>query len=169
MWLLIRNRIRIVWNNARRPFVQPPQLLYRVYHNRITRIRYTMSEPHTIYNCEMCMFLTRNKKDYTRHLKSRKHLENHPPGTDATEATPPPPKTQHCAKCNKEFKSRTSVYTHIKKCNAATDATPDPASLTPEQIQYILMENKILKELLKNVIQGHHPAAAAASPPNHSV
>ena len=126
-----------------------------------------MTEPHVIYNCETCMFLTRNKKDYTRHLKSRKHLENHPcQATDATGATPPPPKTQECAKCNKEFKSRTSVYTHIKKCNAAAEAaaTPDPASLTPEQIQYILMENKILKELLKNVIQGH----PAASPP-HSV
>ena len=120
-----------------------------------------MTEPHTIYNCEMCMFLTRNKKDYTRHLKSRKNLENHPcQAPDATEATPPPPKTQQCAKCNKEFKSRTSVYSHIKKCGEE--------ALTPEQIQYILMENKILKELLKNVIQGHHPAAAA-SPPNHSV
>jgi uncharacterized C2H2 Zn-finger protein len=112
------------------------------------------------------MFLTRNKKDYTRHLKSRKHLENHQPA-------PPPDTTTdtlQCAKCNKEFKSRTSVYSHIKKCNAAAEATAEAAleALTPEQIQYILMENKILKELLKNVIQGHHPATAA-SPPNHSV
>jgi uncharacterized C2H2 Zn-finger protein len=109
------------------------------------------------------MFLTRNKKDYTRHLKSRKHLENHPSEADTTTT---PTKIPSCAKCNKEFKSRTSVYTHIKKCNAEAEAatTPDPASLTPEQIQYILMENKILKELLKNVIQGH----LAASPP-HSV
>jgi hypothetical protein len=103
------------------------------------------------------MFLTRNKKDYTRHLKSRKHLENHPSEADTTTPT----KTQQCAKCNKEFKSRTSVYSHIKKCGtdaaAEAAATPDPASLTPDQIQYILMENKILKELLKNVIQGHHP------------
>ena len=125
-----------------------------------------MTEPHTIYTCETCMFLTRNKKDYTRHLKSRKHLENHP--------TAPPPvtttETLHCAKCNKEFKSRSAMYTHNKKCGsaagaeeAATEATA--AALTPEQIQYIIMENKILKELLKNVIQGHHPAAS----PNHSV
>jgi hypothetical protein len=124
------------------------------------------------------MFLTRNKKDYSRHLKSRKHIENHPPPPDAnaTHAQPPkndvseeearPPKIPSCAKCNKEFKSRTAVYTHIKKCNAATEAAA--ASLTPEQIQYILMENKILKELLKNVIQGHPPT----SPPtatSHSV
>lgn len=125
-----------------------------------------MSEPHVIYNCETCMFLTRNKKDYSRHLKSRKHIENHPPKNDVSEEEARPPKIPSCAKCNKEFKSRTAVYTHIKKCNAATEAAV--ASLTPEQIQYILMENKILKELLKNVIQGHPPT----SPPtatSHSV
>ena len=111
-----------------------------------------MAEPHTIYNCETCMFLTRNKKDYTRHLKTRKHLENHPTVSPSS------------AKCNKEFKSRTAVYTHTKKCNS--DAHIDPASLTPEQIQYILMENKILKELLINAIQGHHQAVVAVA---HSV
>ena len=116
-----------------------------------------MTEPHTIYNCETCMFLTRNKKDYTRHLKSRKHLDNHPtaPRPDATADT-----TLHCAKCNKEFKSRSAMYTHNKKCGsaAAAEAASATEALTPEQIQYIIMENKILKELLKNVIQGHHPA-----------
>ena len=131
-----------------------------------------MTEPHTIYNCETCMFLTRNKKDYTRHLKSRKHLENHPtaPLPDTTTDT------LHCAKCNKEFKSRSAMYTHNKKCGSAAGAeeaaaeevveaaeateaaATATAALTPEQIQYIIMENKILKELLKNAIQGHHPA-----------
>jgi hypothetical protein len=121
------------------------------------------------------MFLTRNKKDYSRHLKSRKHLENHPSKEDASEEARPP-KIPSCSKCNKEFKSRTAVYTHIKKCNANASpattataaATPDPASLTTEQIQYILMENKILKELLKNVIHGNHPTAPPTAP-SHSV
>jgi hypothetical protein len=132
-----------------------------------------MAEPHTIYNCETCMFLTRNKKDYTRHLKTRKHLENHPTAAsdaDTATATDTDKDATHpsCVKCNKEFKS------HTKKCNsgvAPIAPSPaqydDPASLTPEQIQYILMENKILKELLVNAIQGHHQAAAAAA--SHSV
>lgn len=48
-----------------------------------------MTESLVIYNCETCMFITRNKKDYTRHLKSRKHLDNHPEATrEATGATP---------------------------------------------------------------------------------
>ena len=120
-----------------------------------------MAEPHTIYNCETCMFLTRNKKDYARHLKSRKHLENHPTTTTTTATTTADATRLSCAKCNKEFKSRT------KKCNSGVAPSPaqydDPTSLTLEQIQYILMENKILKELLVNAIQGHHQAAASHS------
>ena len=120
-----------------------------------------MSEPIAIYNCETCMFFTRNKKDYTRHLKSQKHLENHP---STTVDDSKPVKTSSCAKCNKVFKSRTSIYTHMKKCNNELPPLPPPKSdptttspqdLTPEQIQYLIMENKILKELLKNAIQGN--------------
>jgi len=116
-----------------------------------------MSEPFAIYNCETCMFFTRNKKDYTRHLTSQKHLENHP---NTTNDDSKPAKTSTCAKCNKVFKSRTSIYTHMKKCNNELPTKSDttmtsPQDLTPEQIQYIIMENKILKELLKNAIQGN--------------
>jgi predicted trehalose synthase len=40
-------------------------------------------------------------------------------------------------------------------------ASPETFTLTPEQIQYILIENRILKELLKNVIQGINPPILA--------
>ena len=135
-----------------------------------------MSESLVIYNCETCMFITRNKKDYARHLRSRKHQENHSTAaSDADTATATDTATDtdkdathpSCVKCNKEFKSLT------KKCNSAVAPIApspaqydDPASLTPEQIQYILMENKILKELLINAIQGHHQAVVAVA---HSV
>jgi len=38
---------------------------------------------------------------------------------------------------------------------------PNPESLTPEQIRYILIENKILKELLKTAI---HAGVVASAP-----
>ena len=44
-----------------------------------------MNQSLVVYNCETCMFITRNKKDYTRHLKSRKHLENHPTDDNAVQ------------------------------------------------------------------------------------
>jgi len=121
-----------------------------------------MPESLVIYNCETCMFLTRNKKDYTRHLKTRKHIHL---SLESAHATTPQQQQQQqphvCVKCNKEFKSRTSVYSHIKKCIANSSSVPvtetiqhpSAEKLTTEQIQYILIENKILKDLLKNVIQ----------------
>ena len=30
-----------------------------------------------IYNCQTCMFITRNKKDYERHIRSNKHTRHH--------------------------------------------------------------------------------------------
>ena len=124
------------------------------------------------------MFITRNKKDYERHIRSKKHLVNDPSGhlsilkpavmvvddNDTLDQKPP-----MCPNCHKMYKFRTSVYTHMKKCGVPTVTpkvstpvtAPTPASapsapqqeaFTPEQIQYILMENKILKELLKNAL-----------------
>lgn len=133
-----------------------------------------MAEPHIIYNCETCMFLTRNKKDYARHMKTRKHLENHSaaePDADTATVTAATDTDKDAtlpssAKCNKECKPHTKKYNSGVAPVAPSPAQyDDPASLTPEQIQYILMENKILKELLVNAIQGHHQAAATA----HSV
>jgi len=80
-----------------------------------------------------------------------------------------------CPNCKKVYKSRTSIYTHMKKCGvvAASASAPaptamtetrqiaSPETITPEQIQYILIENRILKELLQNVIQGINPPILA--------
>ena len=120
------------------------------------------------------MFITRNKKDYERHVRSIKHRETHldlkdPSNTmdmnmnmnmNKEEIIQKPPM---CPNCNKVYKSRTSIYTHMKKCGVSTTVLQSPSippsiqistPLTPEQIQYILIENKILKELLKNTIHG---------------
>jgi uncharacterized C2H2 Zn-finger protein len=149
------------------------------------------------------MFITKNKKDYERHIRSKKHKEHY---IDLKEPKEPNEQKQQkepvdtldirnkppmCPKCNKVYKSRTSIYAHMKKCGSPTTINEDdtkpssssssssslshddhsdvttmvsiqtqhqpllmPKSLTPEQIQYILIENKILKELLKNAIHG---------------
>lgn len=131
----------------------------------------------TIYNCLSCMFITRNKKDYERHVRTKKHLVNDPsrqisilkPAVIVIENDTLDQKLPMCPNCHKIYKFRTSVYTHMKKCGAPTvtpkvsTSTPAPATIpapsvpqqetfTTEHIQYILMENKILKELLKNAI-----------------
>jgi hypothetical protein len=115
------------------------------------------------------MFITKNKKDYERHIQSKKHRGSafqtptivaniDDTAKDDTFHKPP-----MCSNCHKVYKSRTSVYKHMKQCGVITpppseqhtqQTPPLPESLTPEQIQYILIENKILKELLKKAIHG---------------
>lgn len=136
-----------------------------------------------IYNCQTCMFITKNKKDYQRHLQSKKHrvsafqtitivAKHDDTIKDETFQKPP-----MCSNCHKVYKSRTSVYKHMKQCGVNTSAPslppslpppspppplqdtlseslPSPESLTTEQIQNILIENRILKELLKKAIHG---------------
>jgi uncharacterized C2H2 Zn-finger protein len=137
----------------------------------------------SIYNCQACMFITKNKKDYQRHLQSKKHrvsafhtltivAKHDDTITDETFQKPP-----MCSNCHKVYKSRTSVYKHMKQCGVNTqppslltplsplspppplhetlsESLPSPESLTTEQIQNILIENRILKELLKKAIHG---------------
>ena len=129
-----------------------------------------------IYNCQTCMFITRNKKDYERHLQSKKHrvsafqIPTIVANIDDTAKDDTFQKPLMCSNCHKVYKSRTSVYKHMKLCGVITPPPPPPPppdqqtsshpesltpeSLTPEQIQYILIENKILKELLKKAIHG---------------
>jgi uncharacterized C2H2 Zn-finger protein len=123
------------------------------------------------------MFITKNKKDYERHVRSKKHQDSsfQPPAVEKDDTTKDntfqqPPM---CPNCNKVYKSRTSIYKHMKQCGVAAASLttlalptetslppslplplPQSKSLTPEQIQYILIENNILKELLKNAIHG---------------
>ena len=119
-------------------------------------------KPPVVYNCVGCLYMTDNKKDYIRHLETRKHQLNDGKIVVTDKHT--------CSICNKIFKSRTSIYKHKAVCRgpplpavpvSAPDSTPDsapdsapadphPASLTLDQIKHLIAENKILKELLKN-------------------
>ena len=121
-----------------------------------------MPKPPVVYNCVGCLYMTDNKKDYIRHLETRKHQLNDGKIVVTDKHT--------CSICNKIFKSRTSIYKHKAVCRgpplpavpvSAPDSTPDsapdsapadpdPASLTLDQIKHLIAENKILKELLKN-------------------
>ena len=105
-----------------------------------------------VYNCEGCLYITDNKKDYIRHLDTRKHKSN---GNNIVVVD-----KHTCDICNKIFKSRTSIYKHKPICRGppaapapvsvpAPSEDSDPASLTLDQIKHLMMENKILKELLK--------------------
>ena len=64
-----------------------------------------------IYSCKSCDFVCSKKSNYNKHLLTAKHKS----------ATNPQPKNAEkcrfvCAACNKEYKDRTGLWRHSKKC-----------------------------------------------------
>jgi hypothetical protein len=67
------------------------------------------------YTCEICAFVTSNKNDYGRHITTRKHQERE----NGYKKTPITATGLYCCdKCNKQFKSRTSIYRHKPICDS---------------------------------------------------
>ena len=83
----------------------------------------TFNQSNCRYKCENCYFITSNKKDYRRHMLSRKHLDLNPETSEDTDypatntpSIPIKPTHYQCQYCNKRFKSRTTIYQHKAKC-----------------------------------------------------
>lgn len=68
------------------------------------------------YFCENCDYLTNSKKDYNKHLLTRKHkMETYGSFGNAEETTKIP-KSFMCL-CGKKFISKSGLWKHKKKCN----------------------------------------------------
>jgi hypothetical protein len=112
----------------------------------------------TTFSCEICHYLTINKKDYNKHMLTQKHIRNHSStfiNQDSTEKS-----QQHiCYNCNKIYKEKSGLWRHKKTCfnstvyNTQTDNIED----TNKQIdtddistkELILMIFKQNTELIK--------------------
>ena len=94
------------------------------------------------FYCECCEFNTSNKKDYSIHLLTRKHMNANNKSTTFEN-------TFICG-CGKEYKHRQSLFTHKKKCNKLPIIEPafentflqSPAPTEP-------IDHTILFEILK--------------------
>ena len=60
------------------------------------------------YICEKCYFYSNNKNDYNRHLQTKKHFGNMETNWKQ--------KNSHICICEREFKTRSGLYKHKKKC-----------------------------------------------------
>jgi hypothetical protein len=69
----------------------------------------TNPESPKIFICENCNFGCSNKKDYTRHLSTAKHLNTMNP----QQKTP----VLFVCECGKSYGYRASLFNHKKKCN----------------------------------------------------
>jgi hypothetical protein len=106
------------------------------------------------FNCEICEYITDNKKDYSKHLLTSKHYKL----TNNLQYIPKIPKNQnqkYICKCGKEYSHRQSLYTHNKKCAIQINTKAEENSdenvdykMIYELFKIQLHENKELKEIL---------------------
>ena len=83
-------------------------------------------KPRKKYECKKCDFSTSNRKDYNRHLTTRKHQR----------ITKNNKKTQNFScECGKVYKFRSGLSKHKKTCNSNLDSTIDIFQKVLEQQQ----------------------------------
>ena len=112
------------------------------------------------YLCEECDFNTSNKKDYNRHLLTRKHIDRARGDDSATKKTPKNPEGHNC-ECGKYYMCYGSLWRHKKKCNGetiviapyATEEPSSPPEITIELVYELVKQNKELQDLLRDELK----------------
>jgi uncharacterized C2H2 Zn-finger protein len=77
------------------------------------------------YNCEKCGFFSKNKKDYTRHIKTKKHLKKNnkqaikisDPNLILKKSYKSPKYENVCIHCNNSYTNQSNLTRHMKKCS----------------------------------------------------
>jgi hypothetical protein len=109
----------------------------------------TQKTPSLKFICNKCNFKTINKKDYTRHLATKKH------NTTEITHTIMDNNIYRCL-CGKEYKHRGSIHNHKKKCNykKEEEIKEEVKEGFKQEVNYkeliltLLNQNKELQELL---------------------
>ena len=127
-----------------------------------------------IFECNFCNYVTRNKKDYNKHLTTRKHEIR--TNTKKYEEKSPKIPTAYICECGKKYKHASSLWNHKKreKCyfqaeehiestnetsdvidicntddNVTTTTVIKPANrLDPETVKELILQNKELRDQL---------------------
>lgn len=83
-----------------------------------------------LYFCELCDFKTSNKKDFTRHSKTAKHINSVLIQQNSTEIIKKPINNHnYICQCGKKYKDRTGLWKHRKSCNLTQLNTDNMSSI----------------------------------------
>ena len=107
------------------------------------------------FDCKKCDFITSNKKDYSRHLQTKKHLVNE----NQYEI---PQKTPYDCSCGKIYKDYSGLWRHKKKCldkNKKSNETNEPIENidlndTNLILTLIQQNNELQKQMLEVIKNG---------------
>jgi len=120
-----------------------------------------------IYRCEKCNTETNSKKDFNKHLLTRKHTKlGHPQQINVANSNIKIPIIV-CSKCNKSYESRSGLWRHQKTCGVIEKKVDnviicDSVNIEdPEAIKLHILEtsssneNKILTNLILELIKSN--------------
>jgi phosphoglycerate-specific signal transduction histidine kinase len=97
------------------------------------------------FECEKCNYICCSKKDFNKHLGTRKHSSTN----NANEMSQKIPKIQKiyvCQTCNNEYKHQSSLCKHAKTCQPKLESQPQPQP----QLSDITTLTTLIMELVKN-------------------
>ena len=109
-------------------------------------------KPHS-FVCEKCLFITCNKKDYTRHIMTKKHIINH---SQCISIEKPQKNPYECI-CGKIYKENSGLWRHKKLCKFNETIDKNKLSNCQDKnhnlIEYLMKENKEIKEMILEIVK----------------
>lgn len=105
-----------------------------------------------IYECKLCDYVSCNKKDYNKHLLTRKH-QNRTILNEKSQKSQKKEGNYECEHCGKIYKVRNSYWYHVKKCVPIIDKeddikTDDEANEYKKMIAKMMDKNNELQTIL---------------------
>lgn len=109
-----------------------------------------------LYICELCNLKTNNKKDYSKHLLTRKHINNDRWLQNDADNIPIVSSVFMC-KCGKIYKYRQGLYVHKKRCDVIINVNSKHYNESNELKDLVIelmyqntdIKNNIIKENVK--------------------
>jgi len=100
----------------------------------------------TNFVCEKCDFITCNKKDYTRHLNTKKHSVN------VLQCISPifTPKNPLACSCGKIYKDNSGLWRHKKKCDILYESSNEQYE---EQVNTDILSPEFTPQLIKLITE----------------
>ena len=104
------------------------------------------------FKCDCCNYYTSRKSQYDRHLLTDKHKILQNPTSEKFGS-----KKTYACNCGKSYKHSSTLYAHKKNClfidNIPQDKTVNNSDKNDKLIEYLLNENKEIKELILEIVK----------------
>jgi hypothetical protein len=103
--------------------------------------------------CETCSFITCNKKDYSRHILTKKHIINN----NQCFSSKKNPKNPYECICGKTYKENSGLWRHKKVCKFDEKLNENNSIIQDDKndklIEYLMKENKEIKEMILEIVK----------------